>query len=64
MAIADAYRLGQTAIQLSAMFIAGSEIAAASEAFAVKFADIAARHVDYFTAAMSLPGSRHRGPRP
>jgi predicted nucleotidyltransferase len=44
-AIGDAYRLAQAAIRLSAMFIAENEIAAASEAFAVKFADIAARHV-------------------
>ena len=40
----DAYRLAQAAIRLSAMFIAEDEIAAASEVFAVKFADIAARH--------------------
>jgi predicted nucleotidyltransferase len=44
-AIGDAYRLAQAAIRLSAMFIVESEIPAASEAFAVKFADIAARHV-------------------
>jgi len=43
--LGDAYRLAQTALQLSAMFILESEIAAASEAFAVKFGDIAARHV-------------------
>jgi predicted nucleotidyltransferase len=45
VAIGDAYRLARAAIRLSAMFIDESEIAAASEAFAVKFADIAARHV-------------------
>jgi predicted nucleotidyltransferase len=54
-AIGDAYRLAHAAIRLSAMFILESEVAVASEAFAVKFADIAARHVvlagkDPFTA--------------
>ena len=44
-AIGDAYRLVHAAIRLSAMFIRDSEIAVASEAFAVKFADIATRHV-------------------
>jgi predicted nucleotidyltransferase len=44
-AIGDAYRLAHAAIRLSAMFILESEVAVASEAFAVKFADIAARHV-------------------
>jgi predicted nucleotidyltransferase len=44
-AIGDAYRLAHAAIRLSAMFIRESEIAVASDAFAVKFADIAARHV-------------------
>jgi len=43
-AVGEAYRLAQTAMRLSAMFILDSEIAQASEAFAVKFADIAARH--------------------
>ena len=43
-AIGDAYRLARAAIRLSAMFILETEIAAASEAFAVKFADIGARH--------------------
>jgi predicted nucleotidyltransferase len=43
--IGDAYRLAHAAIRLSAMFILESEVAVASEAFAVKFADIAARHV-------------------
>ena len=43
-AVGDAYRLAQAAIRLSAMFIAEDEIASASEVFAVKFADIAARH--------------------
>lgn len=43
-AVGDAYRLAQAAIRLSAMFILETEIAAASEAFAIKFADIAARH--------------------
>jgi Nucleotidyltransferase domain len=44
-AIGDAYRLVHAAIRLSAMFIRASEIPIASEAFAVKFADIATRHV-------------------
>jgi predicted nucleotidyltransferase len=44
-AIGDAYRLAHAAVRLSAMFILESEIAAASDAFAVKFADIATRHV-------------------
>jgi predicted nucleotidyltransferase len=44
-AIGDAYRLAHAAIRLSAMFILASEIAVASDAFAVKFADIAARHI-------------------
>ena len=44
-AIGDAYRLARAAIRLSAMFILETEIAAASEAFAVKFADIGARHL-------------------
>ncbi len=43
--IGEAYRLAHAAIRLGAMFILESEIAVASEAFAVKFADIAARHV-------------------
>jgi predicted nucleotidyltransferase len=43
-AIGDAYQLARTAIRLSAMFILEREIKAAGEAFAVKFADIAARH--------------------
>jgi predicted nucleotidyltransferase len=44
-AIGEAYRLAHAAVRLSAMFILESEIAVASEAFAVKFADIAVRHV-------------------
>jgi len=43
--IGEAYRLAHAAIRLGAMFILDSEVAGASEAFAVKFADIAARHV-------------------
>jgi predicted nucleotidyltransferase len=43
-AIGDAYRLAHAAIRLSVMFILETEIDAASEAFAVKFADIANRH--------------------
>ncbi|HVH80366.1 MAG TPA: hypothetical protein VM782_13305 [Stellaceae bacterium] len=43
-AIGEAYRLAHAAARLSAMFILESEIASAQEAFAVKFADIAARH--------------------
>jgi predicted nucleotidyltransferase len=44
-ALGDAYRLTQAAIRLSAMFILESEIGAAADAFAVKFGDIAMRHV-------------------
>ena len=43
-AIGEAYRLAHAAIRLSAMFILDSEIAVAKDAFAVKFADIIARH--------------------
>jgi predicted nucleotidyltransferase len=43
-AIGEAYRLARAAIRLSAMFILETEIAAATEAFAVKFNDIGARH--------------------
>jgi predicted nucleotidyltransferase len=43
-AIGPAYRLGRAAIRLSVMFILDTEIALASEAFAVKFADVSARH--------------------
>jgi predicted nucleotidyltransferase len=43
-AIGEAYRLAHAAIRLSAMFILDSEIAVAKDAFAVKFADIVARH--------------------
>ena len=43
-AIGEAYRLAHAAIRLSAMFILDSEIVVAKDAFAVKFADIAARH--------------------
>ena len=43
-AMGDAYRFAHATIRLSAMFILESEIATASDAFAVKFADIAARH--------------------
>jgi hypothetical protein len=43
-AIGDAYRLAHAAIRLQAMFILETEIEAAGEAFAVKFADIASRH--------------------
>jgi hypothetical protein len=42
--IGEAYRLAHAAIRLSAMFIRESEIAVAKDAFAVKFADIVARH--------------------
>jgi hypothetical protein len=44
-AIGDAYRMAHAAIRLSTMFILDTEIAGAAEAFAVKFSDIAARHV-------------------
>jgi predicted nucleotidyltransferase len=47
-AMGEAYRLAHAAIRLGAMFILESEIAVASEAFAVKFADIASRHVVLF----------------
>jgi hypothetical protein len=58
-AVGDAYRFAHAAIRLSAMFILESEIAAAAEAFAVKFADIASRHAvlhghDPF-AALEIP---------
>jgi predicted nucleotidyltransferase len=43
-AIGEAYRFAHAAIRLSAMFILESEIDVAKDAFAVKFADIAARH--------------------
>jgi predicted nucleotidyltransferase len=43
-AIGDGYRMAHAAIRLSAMFILETEISAASEAFAVKFEDIASRH--------------------
>jgi predicted nucleotidyltransferase len=43
-AIGEAYRFAHAAIRLSAMFILESEIGVAKDAFAVKFADIAARH--------------------
>jgi len=43
-AIGEAYRFAHAAIRLSAMFILESEIEVAKDAFAVKFADIAARH--------------------
>ena len=43
-AIGKDYRLAHAAIRLSAMFILESEIAVAKDAFAVKFADIIARH--------------------
>src|ERR1700738_3109177 len=43
-AIGEAYRLAHAAIRLSAMFILESEIEVAKDAFAVKFADIIARH--------------------
>ena len=43
-AIGETYRLAHAAIRLSAMFILESEIGVAKDAFAVKFADIAARH--------------------
>jgi hypothetical protein len=43
-ALGEAYRLAHAAIRLSAMFILESEIGVAKDAFAVKFADIAARH--------------------
>jgi predicted nucleotidyltransferase len=43
-AIGEAYRFAHATIRLSAMFLLESEIAVASEAFAVKFGDIASRH--------------------
>jgi predicted nucleotidyltransferase len=43
-AVGSAYRLARATIRLSAMFLLESEIAAAAEAFAVKFADIVQRH--------------------
>jgi predicted nucleotidyltransferase len=41
----EALRLAQAAIQLRAMFLLESEVRAATEAFAVKFADIARRRL-------------------
>jgi predicted nucleotidyltransferase len=43
-AIGEAYRFAHAAIRLSAMFILETEIGVAKDAFAVKFADIIARH--------------------
>jgi predicted nucleotidyltransferase len=43
-AIGEAYRFAHAAIRLSAMFILETEISVAKDAFAVKFADIIARH--------------------
>lgn len=43
-AIGEAYRFAHAAIRLSAMFIAENDIGIAKDAFAVKFADIIARH--------------------
>jgi predicted nucleotidyltransferase len=43
-AIGEAYRFAHAAIRLSAMFILENEIGIAKDAFAVKFADIIARH--------------------
>jgi predicted nucleotidyltransferase len=43
-AIGEAYRFAHAAIRLSAMFILENEIGVAKDAFAVKFADIIARH--------------------
>jgi predicted nucleotidyltransferase len=43
-ALREAMRVAQAAIRLKAMFLLESELAAAVEAFAVKFADIAHRH--------------------
>jgi predicted nucleotidyltransferase len=43
-AIGEPYRFAHAAIRLSAMFILETEIGVAKDAFAVKFADIIARH--------------------
>jgi len=43
-------RVAHAAVQLNAMFLVETEIAAANEAFAVKFADIQARHRVLFGA--------------
>jgi len=43
-AFGEAYRFAHAAIRLSAMFILENEIGIAKDAFAVKFADIIARH--------------------
>ncbi len=42
--VRDPLRLAHAAVQLNAMFVLENEVPAAMEAFAVKFADIAARH--------------------
>jgi predicted nucleotidyltransferase len=44
-AIGEAYRVAHAAMRLSAMFILEAEIAVVKDAFAVKFTDIAARHL-------------------
>jgi predicted nucleotidyltransferase len=58
-AIGDGYRVAHAAIRLSAMFILETEIAAAGEAFAVKFEDIASRHEVLYGrdpfAALTIP---------
>jgi predicted nucleotidyltransferase len=43
-AIGPAYAMAHAAIRLSVMFLLEAEIPSASEAFAVKFADVATRH--------------------
>jgi hypothetical protein len=47
-AVREGYRLAHAAILLNAMFILENEIAGAAESFAVKFADIQARHYVLF----------------
>ena len=48
--VREPLRVAHAAVQLNAMFLLETEIAAANEAFAVKFADIQARHRVLFGA--------------
>src|SRR5258708_6332739 len=65
-ALRVAYRAAHASVRLSAMFLLETEIAAAGEAFAVKFADILTRHRVIFgsdpfaTLRLSREAARHR----
>jgi predicted nucleotidyltransferase len=61
--IREALRAAHAAAQVSVMFLLGSEVADATEVFAVKFADIARRHrvlygEDLFAGLTATRGSR------